>query len=377
MDHIERMNPFLNQNDLMFPEHYGRYMFALQFCNDKKVVDCSCGNGYGSYYLALNGAGSVEGIDISKEAIDFCKTHYKANNLTYTLGNALDLQFIEDHSVDTYVCFETIEHIEGVDSLLSEIKRVLKKDGRLIISCPNDNIFNPDNPFHVDIYNKNKFISLVEKYFSTTSLWVQNNTTGTSIMRPEHVLDASVNQSAVLSNAHPITPKDDEQADTWILVCSDTDLEIPSVPVISFFTTYSQYVKEVQDTINSLYKENQKLSNAWNFQVELIKKLEDENSRLAIAWNEQVEFIKKMEAENSKLSKAWEEHTQTITEYSQTIKIHEEQLKDYKLENEKLAEAWNRHTEYIKNLEENNKKLSEAWEIHTSYIKKLEEKLSK
>ena len=33
-------------------EHYHRYLFARQFCHDKKVLDIACGEGYGCALLA-------------------------------------------------------------------------------------------------------------------------------------------------------------------------------------------------------------------------------------------------------------------------------------------------------------------------------------
>lgn len=363
MDVIERMDPFKNKNDLMYPEHMARYMFASQFANNRNVIDCSCGNGYGSYYLATHGAANVLGIDIAQEAIDYSKEHFQHNNLKYVLGDATNLMEIEDGTVDVYVCYETIEHIAEPSLMLREIKRILKPDGILLISCPNDNIFEPNNPYHCEVYTLEKFRSLISGFFGNSHLFTQNNMTGTSILPFDIVENADADRDGIETLAYPVSARSSENADTWLLVCSDHEITIPVQPVTSFFTTYSQYILEVQAVNNSLYEENRKFSQAWETQRDLIHRLEAENQKLASAWETNTSQIKLLEAENQKLANAWE--------------IHSNQINRLEKENEKLAESWDKHTEYIKRIEEENKKLAEAWNEHTKYINELEERIAK
>ncbi|MGB5290998.1 MAG: class I SAM-dependent methyltransferase, partial [Lysobacterales bacterium] len=56
-------------------EHYHRYALASRWCIDKHTLDAACGEGYGSSMLARSAA-SVEGVDISPEAIEHARQRY-------------------------------------------------------------------------------------------------------------------------------------------------------------------------------------------------------------------------------------------------------------------------------------------------------------
>ena len=51
-----------------YAHHIQRYEFALNYCGHKRVLDAGCGTGYGSYYLSINGASEVIGVDIAADA---------------------------------------------------------------------------------------------------------------------------------------------------------------------------------------------------------------------------------------------------------------------------------------------------------------------
>lgn len=368
MELIERMDPFDNRNDLMFPEHYARYMFASQFTKEKIVLDCSCGNGYGAFYIAANGAKRVRGVDISADAIAFSQKHFKRENLTFMEGNALELTEVEDQSIEVFTCFETIEHIEDTNNLLKEVKRVLKPDGVFIISCPNDHIFNPNNPFHVDVYDLNKFSSLLEKFFNSSELYVQNNTNGSSIFSPKHIENANEMSEGQVSISYPVNSKEAAFADTWLFVCADVEVSTKVSPVSSFFPSYSQFVIEMQDEIRNLYEENQKIAKGWEKQNEYIRGFEKEYAKLQEQFDDLNVYVKKVEVENKKLAEAWEKH-------SEYIKNLEKENKKLAIEEAKLSNAWQEHTNYINILEIENRKLAQAWQDHDSYIKKLESQI--
>ena len=77
----ERMVLGTNNYELEI-EHLNRYHFGAQFVKDKRVLDVACGTGYGSAILAENAA-FVEGIDISREAIDYAISNYSTHNILH------------------------------------------------------------------------------------------------------------------------------------------------------------------------------------------------------------------------------------------------------------------------------------------------------
>lgn len=158
-------------------EHLQRYEAILQYVKDKVVVDAASGEGYGSQILAQL-ASKVYGVDISKEAVEAARKKYNKENLSFIEGSITKLPF-DNESIDVIVSFETIEHIDKSMQIafMKEIKRVLKKDGILIMSTPNKKIysdeFNYHNEFHVKEFYKDEFIAFIQNNFKYYKLYSQ------------------------------------------------------------------------------------------------------------------------------------------------------------------------------------------------------------
>lgn len=166
-------------------EHFHRYSMIQDLVVGKKVLDVASGEGYGSALLALK-ALSVVGVDISREAINHASEIYSRTNLKFVQGSATQLQF-DEHSFDVVVSFETIEHLKEQSQMLSEIRRVLKPSGYLIISSPNRTIYSEEsgelNEFHVKELDFQELDSLLRIEFDQISYAGQRLTIG-SVIQP-------------------------------------------------------------------------------------------------------------------------------------------------------------------------------------------------
>jgi ubiquinone/menaquinone biosynthesis C-methylase UbiE len=158
-------------------EHLHRYALALSLVKDKEVVDLASGEGYGSNLLATV-AKKVVGIDISNEAISHAKNKYSSDNLEFTVGSVEKIP-VKSNSVDVFVSFETIEHHDKHEEMMLEIKRVLKKEGILIISSPDKLNYsektNQKNQYHIKELYTNEFQELLSKHFKNIQLLFQKN----------------------------------------------------------------------------------------------------------------------------------------------------------------------------------------------------------
>jgi 2-polyprenyl-3-methyl-5-hydroxy-6-metoxy-1,4-benzoquinol methylase len=169
--------PHLSLGEKGIMEHLGRYNFALNILKETDIVlDAACGSGYGSDILAIK-AKQVTALDFSDHAINYAQKNYPKSNIVFKkvdLNKKIDLA---DNSIDVIVSFETLEHVLNQDSMLGEFKRVLKPEGKLIISTPDNDIISggikSDNPYHVKELSKDQFISLIGKYFSLIELYDQ------------------------------------------------------------------------------------------------------------------------------------------------------------------------------------------------------------
>src|SRR3989344_372638 len=162
---------------LIEKEHLDRYNFVLNYVKNKIVLDIACGSGYGSKLLS-NKAKKVIGVDISKESIDYAKNNFNSNKIKFFIGDATNLDFLKDNSIDVVVSFETIEHLIDYKRFLMEVKRILKKEGLFIVSTPNKKISSPHgkkpkNPFHVIEFFKKDFEILLKRYFGLIAIYGQ------------------------------------------------------------------------------------------------------------------------------------------------------------------------------------------------------------
>lgn len=156
-------------------EHLHRYHFASRFCQGKQVLDVACGEGYGSRILS-NAAASVVGVDISAEAVAHARGRYASDSLEFLEASAASLP-LPDDSFDVVVSFETIEHHDQHEEMLSEIRRVLRPGGLMVLSSPNRQYYSIEpgysNPYHVKELFREELLALAGRYFSAIQVYSQ------------------------------------------------------------------------------------------------------------------------------------------------------------------------------------------------------------
>ena len=174
--------------------HLDRYRFACEFTEDKVVLDCASGLGYGANILMqLGRAKSVYGLEIDKDATRYAVDTYGSDSVRFLAGSILNIPF-EDSFFDVFTSFETIEHVENEDLQFQEIKRVLKKDGLYILSTPNDWKDGECNPYHVRLYTYYSLRETLSKNFEVLSIYNQNS--GTPNRKQNHNCARSIYKSS-------------------------------------------------------------------------------------------------------------------------------------------------------------------------------------
>ncbi len=94
-----------------------------------KFLDVGCGTGANLEMLA--NFGKSEGVDVSDDALEFCK----AKGLKVHKGLAEKLPF-EDESFDVVTALDVVEHLDDDVAGLKEMNRVMKQSGRALIFVP-------------------------------------------------------------------------------------------------------------------------------------------------------------------------------------------------------------------------------------------------
>jgi ubiquinone/menaquinone biosynthesis C-methylase UbiE len=119
---------FASSRDRMWPE----LKFLFDYAKEKeKVLDLGCGNGRFSQYLEKT---DYTGVDFSEGMILEAQKRFVGRK--FLVGDALHLPFQENcfDKVYSIAMFHQIPSFEYRMQVLSEIKRVLKKEGKVFLT---------------------------------------------------------------------------------------------------------------------------------------------------------------------------------------------------------------------------------------------------
>lgn len=147
----------------------------IDFCQEragKRILDLGCATG--NYCLALEKLGfECTGVDINKEYVDIAqKRGVKALSIDGSLP-------FNDKSFDTIIMLEVLEHVENLDEVLLEVKRVARKN--VLLTVPNstgyelllqysltyEHMLEDD---HINFFTKDSLSALLERYFAMCSV---------------------------------------------------------------------------------------------------------------------------------------------------------------------------------------------------------------
>ncbi len=180
----ERCTPWVTTQILA--AHLHRYFSVLELVRGKRVLDISCGEGYGAALLKREGAAEVTGADIDAGIIARAARVYGAEGLSFVIADARTTLPFEENAFDVVVSFETIEHIAEHEGFVAELARVLAPQGVLVISTPDAALSPPDlpNPFHAKELDEATFLSLLAPHFETVTRYRQGYLHGSVLSGP-------------------------------------------------------------------------------------------------------------------------------------------------------------------------------------------------
>lgn len=183
----ERCTPWVTTQILA--AHLHRYFSALKLARGKRVLDISCGEGYGAALLKGNGALTVTGADIDDALVARANRVYGRDGLSFVAADARAPLPFDDAAFDLIVSFETIEHFAEHAAFLAELKRVLTPEGTLIISTPDARTSDPaaPNPFHAKELTRHAFLALLGTCFTDVTPYAQAYLHGSLIAGPGEV----------------------------------------------------------------------------------------------------------------------------------------------------------------------------------------------
>lgn len=136
---MEHTYPILFEVEESHWWHIGRRRiiasFVKEICDQVKdrrarILDVGCGTG--ANLMMLSEFGEAEGVDVSPDALTFCRERGLQN---VKLGAAESLPY-EDHTFDLVTALDVVEHIDDDVAGLREMRRVLRPGGRVLLFVP-------------------------------------------------------------------------------------------------------------------------------------------------------------------------------------------------------------------------------------------------
>lgn len=345
----------------IFYEHMHRYALCTDFVKDKVVLDVACGEGYGSAMLARNAA-SVIGVDISHEAVKHAQAAYasQAVNLQFLQGSASSLSLPSAH-FDVVVSFETIEHLSEQEQMLDEIVRVLKPEGKLIISTPDREVYakidGGHNEFHVKELSGEEFRSLLTSRFTHVHMhgqrfatlgWMQKmDSTHPSSVKDLEIFQ--VQRDGSISQALPLLP----EPIYWVAVCSQQETKALSPSL--FVNPHDDLYMQERDVMRWASGLDQEFGEVHKHRELLLKELNE----LKVQYQSHVGAL---DAEIARLAEQYKTHVAALE--AEIARLDDQ----YKAHVAALDAEIARLDEYAKRLEAEKAKLKEQLELlQTAY----------
>lgn len=165
---------FASVEDLVgYLMHAKAYDEAIAIVDGAEVLDLGCNVGYGAALLRPHCA-RVVAVDVNEAALAEARRRYGDRGITFQLVDGHRLPF-DDNSFDVVVSFQVLEHVPDPDQFLNEIRRVLRRGGRAVLTTPNaavrlDPGSKPWNPFHVQEFTADGLHELLSRYFVETTI---------------------------------------------------------------------------------------------------------------------------------------------------------------------------------------------------------------
>lgn len=160
--------------------HYRRFRNVGKLIESTggNILDIGCADGtFTKVILNRSKASLVVGIDTLSSSVSYARKRFAKNKkLKFRVAEAENLPFGKD-KFDSVFALEILEHVFKPEKVLAEIKRVLKRDGYLVVLVPTENLLFKIIWFfwvrtrgkiwqgtHVQKFNHKKLEKMIEKF---------------------------------------------------------------------------------------------------------------------------------------------------------------------------------------------------------------------
>jgi SAM-dependent methyltransferase len=101
-----------------------------------QILDVGCGSGYAVTRFLGRPGDNVLGIDLHEPNIAYARRHFERSGLKFELRTAESLS-ADPNKFDIVIFADVLEHLTNPGSVLTGCRKLLAKNGRLLITIPN------------------------------------------------------------------------------------------------------------------------------------------------------------------------------------------------------------------------------------------------
>ena len=139
-DHME--NIYNSKNIFRRFVHRSRLTKILKLVKGKSgtLLEAGCGEGHLLREISkINPNLRLYGVDVTKIAVE--KAKKKVPDAVIKIGNLLNLDSLfKKYYFDVVICSEVLEHISQYELVIQNLEKMVKNNGTIIISFPNERI---------------------------------------------------------------------------------------------------------------------------------------------------------------------------------------------------------------------------------------------
>lgn len=129
------LSSFLDSTNMGY---FNRHELIINWLEkDDRGLDIGCAEGISTNFL-LKKCKEIYGIDPSNELIQKARKDYP--HINFKIGCAEKIPF-KDQMFDAVVMSDVLEHVENEEKSLEEIYRVLKPNGKFLLTAPHKGLF--------------------------------------------------------------------------------------------------------------------------------------------------------------------------------------------------------------------------------------------
>ncbi len=125
---------YYDKNSIMQFRTAMEMLKQLHLNGNEAILDIGCGSGKITAELAKKTRQHVTGLDLSPGMVQFANKHYKAENLSFVVGDVTKMRFKQQF--DVAASFWTLSWVENQHLALQNILNSLKDGGKIFLMYP-------------------------------------------------------------------------------------------------------------------------------------------------------------------------------------------------------------------------------------------------